>query len=263
MSQITNISGVTASVAKSQYAAVNSQPGNGVFYDEVIYDPSGYDAHIWALQRPLLEALTRDLGSARSRYLDFACGTGRILAALESLVGTSYGVDISPDMLRHAADRCHRSQLICGDLLAEPGVFEEAFDVITAFRFFLNTEPSLRQPVMQTLAELLSGPDARLIFNVHGHRPSSLLLQSAYHRLRKWPALHTMSLADINALVDSADLEVVGWYGFGLFPYRLYRTPLSRVAKFLDRLAARRQWLRTVSHDVVVVCRKQSTAGVA
>ena len=45
--------------------------------------------------RDMIPRLTRGGG----RYLDFACGTGRITAIVAPLVGESVGVDVSESML--------------------------------------------------------------------------------------------------------------------------------------------------------------------
>ena len=50
-------------------------------------------------------------------------------------------IDVSPDMLALAGARCPRARLIRGDVTTTPGLAPGPFDLITAFRFFLNAEP--------------------------------------------------------------------------------------------------------------------------
>src|SRR5947209_6520021 len=58
----------------------------------------------------LVTALARRLFPAGiPRYLDFACGTGRITRLLEAMAERSYGIDVSPGMLELARRRCPRT----------------------------------------------------------------------------------------------------------------------------------------------------------
>jgi hypothetical protein len=60
--------------------------------------------------------------------------------------------------------------------------------------------------------------------------------------------------------VASAGLEIEAFYGFGLAPHRLYRTPLAPVVKRFDRWSVGNPVLRWISHDLLFVCRP-STQG--
>ena len=61
------------------------------------------------------------------RYLDFACGTGRILDVLAPLARDVTGLDIAASMLAEAARLVPRARLVQGDLTRDPlglGPFE-------------------------------------------------------------------------------------------------------------------------------------------
>src|SRR4030095_13126711 len=74
-------------------------------------------ALLWALeQEHLARILRRFLADRPIEHLDFACGTGRILALLEDRTHSSTGVDVSASMLDVARKNVRRSQLIEGDL---------------------------------------------------------------------------------------------------------------------------------------------------
>jgi len=92
-----------------------------------------------------------------NRYLDFACGTGRITRQLESRADESFGVDISPSMLRIARTRCRFTEFVHADLTDFARQTHElsGFDVVTAFRFFGNAEPALRRLAGTLLAVVL------------------------------------------------------------------------------------------------------------
>lgn len=241
----------------SRYAESHKADWVPVNYDEVIYDPAGYDMFAWALQKPCLttiaEGIARKCGPLK--YLDFACGTGRIIAAVERLAAESVGLDISLQMLDFARTKVSTSKLVCGDILSQPTIVDADYDFITAFRFFLNTEPDMREKVMRSLARRLAGPDSRLVFNIHGNGWSAEALKSLYQRLRGWGAASTMTYPQVRRLVEGAGLVIDTWYGFGLWPYRLYRTPFAPLLKRIDHWAARKPMLKWLSHDMLFVCR--------
>jgi hypothetical protein len=97
-------------------------------YDLKEYGAGSYSTRIWELQRPLLvEILERHQSEARRplSLLDFACGTGRVLACLESLVNQADGIDISPEMAAVARTKCARSRLQVGDILTQPELLQK------------------------------------------------------------------------------------------------------------------------------------------
>lgn len=243
----------------SKYADLHKADWIPVHYDEVMYGQDGYDSFVWSVYKPYLVRIFRDLARKhrRLKYLDFACGTGRIISALEHLATESVGLDISPQMLDLARPKVSSSTLTCGDILEDPGVVDRDYNVITAFRFFLNTEPRMRALIMHALAAHLADGDSRLIFNVHGNRWSWMSMQVLYRRIRGWELANTMSYAEVCRLVAGAGLEIEAWYGFGLWPHRLYRTGLAPFLKALDRRAARSRLLRWISHDMLFVCRQR------
>ena len=246
---------------ESPYVAFHQQDWIPEFYDEVVYQPGGYDDHSWRmLQRPMLERVVAAMPQRQIRCLDFACGTGRILSAVEPLVAKIVGIDTSEQMLSKARARGTSARLFCTDILIDESAAREKYDLITAYRFFLNTEPELRARVMEKLASMLDGPDARLVFNVHGHVPSSISLTSLHRRLHGWPPVNSMSIGEIRKLIGDAGLEAVEWRGFGLFPNRLYRSWLAGACKWFDRVAARIKWAHLLSLDVVTVCKLRQGA---
>ena len=259
---MTNRNTAATSIAgsPSSYVELNRGDWIPVNYDQVIYDPAGYDAFIWNLQKPVVVGLICSMaaGGRPLKYLDFACGTGRIIAEIEQLVTEAVGLDTSEDMLSFARKKLRHAALKCGNLLEDPGVVSGEYDVITAFRFFLNTEAETRIAVMSSLARRVTHPEGRLIFNVHGNRWSSLLLMSIYQRMRGWGPATTMSYDQARRLVESADLEIDSWYGFGLWPRRLYRSRLAPLIRSVDRWALRQRALRWVSHDMLFVCRPKA-----
>lgn len=245
----------------SGYAAAHFAEGVAEEYDAV-YAPASYDTEIWGIQQPFVRSVMgRVLSrSRRLKYLDFACGTGRIISAVEDIATEAVGVDISPLMLARAAGRVARSSLRLGDILRNATLADHDYDAITAFRFFLNTEPELRLPVMRDLAHRLRGAESRLIFNVHGNGHSVLAVTDRYRHLRGWPPVRTFSHSGVRALIVAAGLEIEEVRGYGLVPRRLYRMSFAPLARAVDRGASRLPMVATFNQDIVYVCRQPRAA---
>lgn len=240
----------------SAYAQMHLAAGVSQHYDQVMYAADSYDSLIWSLERPLLRAVAASMVAPTGglRLLDFACGTGRIISALEDLAGASLGVDISPDMLSAAREKTRHSVLRAGDILAHPDLAPGPYDLITAIRFFLNTEDEMRRRVMPVLTALLAGPDSRLVFNVHMNTVN-LLPNHLYRSLHGWPAYRSMTVWQARRLARDAGLEVLELHGFGLVPERLYRGPLARIARWVDRKSSGGSPVGWMCRDLVFVCR--------
>jgi SAM-dependent methyltransferase len=246
----------------SAYAEMHKADWIPINYDQNIYDPAGYDTFVWELYKPYLIRIVQGLAAQHEHmtYLDFACGTGRIISTLEGIPAVSVGLDISPQMVEYARTKVSRSDLRCGDILADAAIIDSDFGLITAFRFFLNTEPEMRALVMNSLAKHLAGEDSRLIFNIHLNRWSVDGLKSLYTRLRGWGPRTTMTYPMVRRLVEDAGLEIESWYGFALWPNRLYRGRFGPLLKGIDRQAARIRPLRWISKDMLFVCRPRKGA---
>lgn len=255
-----DVSNIESNKRVSHYAEMHKADWVPVNYDEKIYDPAGYDSWVWDLYKPHLIQMVQCLNSTRNRvkYLDFACGTGRIIAEIEDLTTESLGVDISPQMLDFARRKVSHTTLRCGDILDEPEVADYDYDLITSFRFFLNTEPEMRTLVMRSLASRLAGNDGRLIFNIHSNSWSMEGLKSLYRRLRGWPPVNAMSYSQVHRLIDDAGLEIEAWFGFALWPDRVYRSQAGKLCRQVDRWAATIGPLRWISKDMLFVCRRRA-----
>jgi SAM-dependent methyltransferase len=162
-------------------------------------------------------------------------------------------------MLAAARRRCQRSSLVHGDLLTENPLGARKFEIVTAFRFFVNVEPELRRPALRALRNHLAA-DGVLIANVHGNSRSLRHLSVAIRR--RWPSratepdmLNEMSAADFKALCDDAGLVVQEVHGYGMCPPGLYRTALRPIARRIDDWLANSRLARLAGVDLVFVCR--------
>ena len=230
-------------------------------YYERVYAEGSADDTIWTVERRYLEDVITRLVGRRKRYLDFACGTGRILGFLSPRFETACGVDISRAMLDLARDANPGVELKCGDITTNKDLTGSDYDLITVFRFFLNAQPSLRDEVIKILAERLSGQGI-MIFNVHNSRPSFLWVQNYVTGLftgRRKPSLSYNEAADLAA---RANLEIVETYKTGVLPKCLHLLLRKKFWLALDGLLCRPQFLRKFASHVIYVCRyiKQDSA---
>lgn len=226
-------------------------------YEEDIYREGSYDEMLWRIERELLikeiRALQKKVG--KIQYLDFACGTGRIISFLEQSVEESYGIDVSSAMLAKAREKVKKSELIYADLTANDVLKDKTFDLITAFRFFLNAEPELRASAFSVLRTKLKDEKSIFIFNMHGNIVSHRLFTKFWYLLRG-RRLATSSFWEAQRLVSENGLEVIHWYGIGVLPKIFYRYVSSRFLLALDKLFFSLPIFKYVSYDLVFVCRK-------
>jgi SAM-dependent methyltransferase len=229
------------------------------------YGPDSYSSFIWDLEKPLLQSILARQRSqcGRIRQLDFACGTGRILSFTENLVDESEGVDISSAMISRAKQCCRKSKVSVGDIVRDHSLACHRYDVITAFRFFLNAEDSVRRAVLQALRARINNEHGLLVADVHGNSCSLRHLTLAY---RKWRSKDLSSqLLGETMLAESGLDEIVQFFraggfavrehfGFGILPQFVYRTPAAFLARWLDRAFAASPLTKKISINLVFVC---------
>jgi SAM-dependent methyltransferase len=237
------------------YRASHAGAGYGKHYEETYR--RGYYADLWTrIESPLLEKLfVQCAAEGRRACLDFACGTGRITALAERYFEECVGVDVSDTMLEVARTKCARAQLVRRDITVEP--IGTAFDVITAFRFFLNAEQPLRRAGLRALRSALA-PGGRIIINVHVNRTS--LLGIAY-RFRNWTRqrhiANTLGLEELAEMLREENLHIESVVHYGLLPRvgwrfewlpRLLMTPIEKVFRSVSLIP------RNLAQCFIVVC---------
>jgi SAM-dependent methyltransferase len=203
-------------------------------YDEDLWDLKAAKGLEWLVEQRLLTGILQKFaprGGCTSA--DFACGTGRILQFLSDRFHSVTGIDISPEMLELARSRCPRALLIQGDVTANHGLAPGPFDLITAFRFFLNAEPALRSQALEWMRRSLRQGGA-VIANFHLN-PTSL--RGTYLRLRTaGPTRPTMmSIDQARELFEAHGFTVLNILGYSFLPYR--RDGRRLIAPSVRRLA--------------------------
>lgn len=242
------------------YRSSHAKPGYGHQYSRVYQQ--GYYSHQWdLLERPLLRNLlqTRKDNGA-DQLLDFACGTGRILSECEQVFEHVVGVDVSEAMLEVARANCQSQSILCMDITNTP--LEQKFDVITAFRFFVNAEPSLRESALESLHYSLAD-NGMLIANIHQNSRSPL---GWAYRFRNFLSGRTkanvLSHPEFCSLLRSKGFEVcethwysyyprIGWL-FGGLSGKLMM-PIENLCKFLHIPASLSQCFIVVAKKAPLV----------
>ena len=188
-------------------------------YDEDLWDLRAAKGLDWLVEQRLMAGILRDSIPPGPRSVaDFACGTGRVLEFLDRYFPSPVGIDVSPDMLALARLRCPRARLILGDVTALPGLAPGPFDLITAFRFFLNAEPSLRSQVLAWVRASLQ-PRGLVVANFHLNPVS---LRGMYLRFRMDPAARPpmMEVEEARQLFTAHGFSVRQVLGYSFLPYR-------------------------------------------
>jgi len=219
----------------------------------------GYYYYQWIyLEKPLLQKIFRDLKSdGAESFLDFACGTGRILKLGQDYFEETTGVDVAETMLDVARKNCTQSHILNTDITVRP--MAERYDIISAFRFFLNAEAELRHRVLHSLHDLLN-PQGVLVTNIHVNSRS--LLGLFYQARNRFSALtaNTEGYPEFRALLDQHGflIEKVYWYGFlprtgWYFEWvpKYFMIPLESVYRMIP-------FLKEYSQAFICVCRRVS-----
>jgi SAM-dependent methyltransferase len=241
-------------VMSGSYRNSHTSPGYGLSYEREFRD-NPYRSLIWQLEKRILDKIVRRLPCAGPlRYLDFACGTGRILAHMENYAQVSIGVDVSPSMLQLARESVKRARLIQADLTRGDVLGSAVFDLITAFRFFPNAEPELRDQVMGALIRHLS-PNGCLVFNNHMNL-SSLMYRVS--RLLGRGGREGMSQNEVDQLIELHGLRITGTYCVGLMPVTEEHMILPRPVLYgIEWLATTCGASARLSQDLIFVCRSK------
>jgi predicted TPR repeat methyltransferase len=241
-------------MAKVSYRESHKYQSKGAEYEEY-YQNKAWQRFLWSREQEILVRILDKYFTGRDVHLlDFACGTGRITEFLENRVKTSTGVDISGSMLAVARKKLKRTQIIEADITAENILKSRKFNLITAFRFFLNAEPELRFAAIGALAELLD-KDGYLVFSNHQNSGSPWIrLRFSYYRKKKPEGtFNVMSIEQMKNLVEDAGLQIINIYPTGFFhPPKI---PISfHLNRTIDWVAGKLKFLNRFSESPIAVC---------
>jgi SAM-dependent methyltransferase len=252
-------------VADISYRDSHKYASKGAEYEQH-YKTQAWERFLWSREQEIiLGVLDKYFAGRDIHLLDFACGTGRITGFLENRVKTSTGIDVSGSMLAIAREKLERTEIIEADITAGNVLKPRKFNLITAFRFFLNAEPNLRYAAIGALTELLTD-DGYFVFNNHHNfgSPWIKLLEWCHQKRNPDGIFNVMSINEMKNLAEAAGLEVVEFYPIGFF--HLPKIPVSyRLNRAIDYMACRFKFLSRYSESPIAVCRwsKNRTGGVS
>ncbi|ANN57879.1 SAM-dependent methyltransferase [Mesorhizobium loti NZP2037] len=200
--------------AYTDYRSSHQKPGYGTDYAETFR--SGYYAALWSrIERPLVEGILSPLGGPVRCCLDFACGTGRVAAVAGPLFGEVVGVDVSQSMLA-CARVPGNVKLVKADLTVAP--LSKRFDVVTAFRFFLNAEDTLKRDALSAIHEHLND-GGLLVSNIHMNATSPMgLVYRFLNRFQGRVVRSTLSIHAYRQMLVSNGFVVERVIGYGFLP---------------------------------------------
>jgi SAM-dependent methyltransferase len=214
---------------------------------------------MWELEKSVLKKVVLDLNP--ERILDFATGTGRVISFLEQIAPQSelHGIDLSESMLEVARKNTNNTQLLRLDTRnAVEHYGPETFDLLTAFRFFPNADPVLREEAAATLGQLVK-PGGHIVINNHRNFWSiSYVLMRLVSSSR---GVSGSRNTDMIQLFAKHGFNVVRCYSLGIFPQNDRKSILLpwKLIYPVERFNCRfLSTLHTAGINIVFVFQKQS-----
>ena len=200
----------------TDYRDSHSAEGYGLGYEDA-YDPDTFYGQLWReVEMPLLrETMIGLREKGATSCLDFACGTGRILQVAAEEFDETVGVDVSEAMLSRARINAPNSQLLQQDLTNTP--LDRQFDVVTAFRFFRNAQPQLREEAIAALAKHLR-PGGHLVVNTHGNPNAPAIMALKLKAKTSNIQANSLSHSALASLLESSGLSVVSTTHYSYLP---------------------------------------------
>ena len=192
--------------------------------------------------------------SGVSRYLDFACGTARITQTVAPFAEEAIGVDISPSMLDEARRKCPKVTFVQADLTSETNDLG-GFDLATAFRFFGNAQPTLREEALDVLSRLVR-PGGYLIINNH-RNPYSLA--TLLRRATGAQVVKDLSHFQLVGLLAKHRFHTIETRPIAVY---MYRPRLMKKAPAVDSMVLKRErmfghrFLAPIAPDTIIVAQR-------
>jgi SAM-dependent methyltransferase len=217
---------------------------------------SGHGNLYWKhFERPYLEKLFSRLGREYpGRYLDFACGTGRIMELAHQHFAETVGIDVSEPMLSEARRRFPTARLIQVDVMTDPPDVG-TFQVISLFRFILSAEDHLREGVLHWLRTVIAA-DGVLVVNNHLNHWSITGLRHRLRNVVRGKPGGPPTERHMEELLRRCGFEIVEAYGFGVIPpWRDTRHAPSRLLLRLERILGASSMLQSYAKDRIYICR--------
>lgn len=247
------------------YRDSHTKKGKGKIYHDS-FNIYPFRKYSWEWEKLQLEVILKKKINSKCSILDFACGTGRVLEFLNTHTNNLTGLDLSDAMLEISKNNLPEVELIKADITRDNILKgKRKFDVITAFRFFLNAQNPLRIEVLNALHPLLED-DGILVFNNHGNTFNLgvflgrwFLLKNVFRKAEnRIYNYHTLSEKKIKQILDETGYDITGTYHRGVLPVINEKTSFD-----ITRLDHIENWfssikcMRLVARNVIYVCKKK------
>ncbi|HET9948313.1 MAG TPA: class I SAM-dependent methyltransferase [Longimicrobiales bacterium] len=231
-----------------------SHAAKGAYYDQGP-NMGPWDRFLHERHAEILRDLVRRLFPSRiRRYMDFACGTGRITQHVGAYAEDVVGVDISASMLRTAREKMPALTWLQADLTREDPDLG-TFDLVTAFRFFGNAEQDLRERAVRAIARRQE-PGSVLIVNNH-RNPNAVAARLA--RLRGQPDGMDLTHRKFIRLLEAAGYRIEQVVPIGVWAWRA--SVKDRAGEKPARYAQQERrwsapWLAPIAPDCVLLAER-------
>jgi predicted TPR repeat methyltransferase len=227
-----------------------------------LYSPKTADDLLWQNEQVHLSGVIQQLRESLPliEYLDFACGTGRIISFVEPQVDKATGIEISAEMLKIAQQKVNDATLICRDITTADAEIEGKYDLITTYRFILNAEPALRIAGFKALAARLKDQSSTLVFSNHGNPfsfkavlwPLHMIRQMVYGKKREGNYLTNRQVRNV---LDSAGLEVISVTGIGFISPKLVGPLPFTLCQKIEKFLAGKPLIQKLGVNQLYVCK--------
>ena len=248
------------------YRDSHTRKGKGKeYHDSFSFYP--YRKNMWEWEKQQLDKILDKKLKLDSNILDFACGTGRILKYLAGKSQNVTGVDLSDSMLEITKKNLPQIEVIKADLTRDNVLKNQnrQFDVITAFRFFLNAQNSLRIEVLNELHPLLK-EDGILIFNNHGNSGNLGVFLGQFVQLknpfvkpeRRVNNYNVLSESKMKKVLKNTGFEIIKTHHRSVVPVLTEKTffDMTRFDRLEDWFSSK-QYFRLLSRNIIYVCKKR------
>ena len=214
----------------------------------------------------LISLLPKDY---KSRILDFGCGIGVLLQSLDKLYESSFGVDISQDMLKCAQIECKNSNLLEGDGEQLP-FLSETWDAIVC-RGALHHIPSTEKAIEEIYRILM--PEGRFVISEPCIDSTliRLIRTKSYKNSNKFSETHKAFTSEylIKTLQKSGfKVTKVKYFGYLAYPlcgfpdfipllnYIPFSTQLCKLLILFDKLLSYAPIIKNGSWQIIIVAEK-------
>lgn len=217
------------------------------YYDELAFQydedrfSNTYGQFIHKQETEILKHYFRE--NINDQNLDLACGTGRFLDF------ASYGVDVSPNMVKVASDKYPSKQILLAS--GEQLMFEDGFfDNVYSFHLFMHLEIDKIQDILKEVHRTLK-PGGKFIFDI----PSQKRRKLTRYKPVSWHGGTHLDYQTIDSMT-SQNWGVVSFHGIAFLPIHHIPQKIRKYFIKFDKFMCSWLFKEWSSHLVFVLKKK-------